>query len=109
MHPHHLSGPLRLRRERRDRDGRSVARKDRARRRQTIEIAEDLELDLGILRRRLDHDLGVLSRIERWARANAPQCFCSLLRAPGSLFHLALDVPFDRLHRAGERILGNVD
>src|SRR5438093_1508322 len=46
-------------------DGRGVAGKDGGGRRKTPEVAENLEFDLAVLCRRLDHVLSILRRLER--------------------------------------------
>src|SRR5882672_6869273 len=105
MHPDDPVGTPGLLGDFRDRNRRSVGREDRAFRGQTIQALEDIELDIGILRRSLDPELGSLHSLERCARLDSTKGLCSLLLAPCSLSHQPLDVRRDRFQGAIQCVL----
>src|SRR6266704_1479452 len=108
MHPDDAFGAPGLLGDFRDRYRRGVGREDRAVGGQTVQVLEDVELDVWVLGGCFHHELGVLRRIERRAGFDSRERFCSLLRAPRSLFHQPLDVRRYRLERAIQRVLCNV-
>src|SRR6267142_6104 len=109
MHPDDPVGTPGLLGDFRDRNRRSVGREDRALRGQTIQALKDVELGVGILGGCFDDKIDVFHRIERRARLNPAESFCSLLLAPRSLFHQASNVCLDNLQPAGEHIVRDID
>src|SRR5690349_3038413 len=109
VHPDHLRRTLRLDCQRRDRDRRRVAREDRPRWSQAIEVAKDLELDVGLLGRRFDDELHVAHGVEAGRRSDARQGGVALLRGDRSLLDLPLEVRPDLGQHAFEQSGRDVD
>src|SRR5881398_3048891 len=99
MHPDHLRGALSLGGDSGDGDGGGIAREDRGGWGQPIDVVEDFELDVGLLGRRLDHQLGIRHRVEAHRGSDPRQRRVALLRGDRSFLHLPLEVrPDDRQH-----------
>src|SRR6266566_7066897 len=109
VHADDLGRQLGMRRDMCDRNRGRVRREDRAWQSQPIEVLENLELDLGVLGRGFDNEIGTLHGIERRARLDSAKRLCSLRLAPCSLLHQASNVCLNRLERAGKRIGGDID
>jgi hypothetical protein len=92
-----------------DGDRAGVGREDRAGVGLGVEVAEDLELELLPLGRRLDDHGGALHGVERGGGRDAGHggLLRGLVESP--LLHLAIEVLVDRRLRLGEGVGGDVD
>src|SRR5207245_481401 len=86
-----------------DRDRRGIAGQDRCRR-QPVELAEDLELGLGLFARSFDHQLGVLHGVETGRRPDAGQRGVALLGGDRPLLDLPLEVGADGAPHAARSV-----
>src|SRR6266446_1503651 len=109
VHPDDTLRPVGLLGDFRDGDRGRIRREDRTRRCQAIEVFEHLKLDVRILGCGLHDDLDLLRRLERGRSPDPLEYSRALRTAYRALFHLALEILFDRRHAAGERVLGHID
>jgi hypothetical protein len=74
MHAEELRGPRRDRGERRDRDRRRVRGDQRGRFREAVDVANDLELQVQVFRRRFDDEIAGLEIVVDSGTLDAKQC-----------------------------------
>jgi hypothetical protein len=108
MHPDHLLRTLRRGGESRDRDGGRIGGDHRLRRRQFVELAEDLEFQIEILGRRFDDEVAVLDCGQFGRDPDATERSRLVGRAHALLFHQAVEARADRRQRAVELRLRDV-
>jgi hypothetical protein len=109
VHADHLLGAPGARRDLGDGDRARVRREDRPVAGEAVEVGEDLELEVAVLGRGLDHERRVGRRAEVGARREAAERGVAGGAVEGALLHLPLQVLLDGLAAAGERGVADVE
>ena len=100
VHADHLLRPLRPRGDLCDRDGAGVARKNRFRSQEAVELAKDFGLDVKPLGRGFDREQGGRKVLQAGRQRNARASLIRLFLRQLLLRHLACDVRPDSVEAA---------
>ena len=109
MHTDHELGTLRPRGDFGDGDRARVRREDGARLRLTIQVGEDLELEIAILRYGLDDDRGIADGVHRRCGGHAAEDGVLIAGGKCALLDLTIEIRCYRRASAGERVAGDID
>ncbi len=109
MHPDHLVRSLRAPGDLGDRDRARVAGQNGVGARQAVELAEEPELELGVLRRGLHDERAIARGVERRVGGDARErgIACGAVERP--LLHLPRQVLLDRRASLRQRVRRDVD